>query len=194
MKDFRTFGRGGCEWGDWEESAFDCDSPNDRNGACAYFDSWPECSAMQFRVWHIKEDLHIELKGEGFKVTDTKTKFFPDDCEGKDCNSYLTTIVFQIIEPQGRTEVVIPSEDIFQDECVIKWDKKYLYDLDGQKAKLDIKSVDHYKIEEILTAKQRKNYALQDRTIKLKKIVRKMGRYDISSQIDIARMCGDFTF
>ena len=191
MNDFRSFGRGGCEWGDWEDN-FEFDDPNDRNGASAYFDSWPECSAMQFRVWHIKEDLKIELKGEGFKISETKTKFFPDDIEGKDCSSYCTTIVFKLTEPQGMVEVVIPSEDIFQDECAIKWDNTYIYDLDDKKALLEIKGVDHYKIEEILTDLQRKNYALNDRVLKLKKIVRKMNRYDIEYEIMLARMAGDF--
>ncbi len=191
MNDFRNFSKGGCEWGDWDAN-FEFDDPNDRNGACVYFDSWPECSAMQFRIWHIKEDLKIELKGDGFKIIDTKSKYYPDDIEGKDCSSYCTVIVFRLIEPQGKVEVVIPSEDIFQDECAIKWDKQYLYDLDDRKAILEIKDVDHYLIEEILTDLQRKNFAIDDRVLKLKKIVRKMQRYDIEYEINIARMQGDF--
>jgi len=191
MNDFRNFSKGGCEWGDWEDN-FEFDDPNDRNGACAYFDSWTECSALQFRIWHIKEDLKIELKGEGFKIIKTKTKFFPEDIEGKDCSSYLTTIVFRLIEPQGKVKVVIPSEDIFQDECAIKWDNQYLYDLDDRKAILKIKDVDHYLIEEILTDNQRKNFALDDRLLKLKKIARKMRRFDIEYELDLARMQGDF--
>ena len=192
MRDFRIFSGGGCEWGDWEDN-FGFDDPNDRNGACAYFDAWPHCSDMQFRVWHIKEDLGIELTGEGFKITERKTKFFPDDDgEVKDTSSYCTTLVFQLTKPQGMVSVVIPSEDLFQEDCSIKWDEQYIYDIDDQKAHLKIKSTDHYEIKEILSVEQQQHYVLQDRYFKLKSITRKMGDVDLIHQLNLAWLSGDF--
>lgn len=190
--DFRLFRNGGCEWGSWEDN-YCYDDPNDRNGACAYFDAWPTCSAMQFRVWHIKEDLLIELKGEGFKIKERQREFHQsDDGEGKDTSSYCTTIIFQLTAPQGKVGVVIPSETTWDDDTTIKWDDQYIYDFDGRKAHLDIKAFDHYEIKEILTTKQRKHYALQDRFYKLKDIARKMNRSDLMWQLDMARYSGDF--
>lgn len=192
MLDFRNFRNYGCEWGVWEDNSY-FDDPNDRSGACAYFDAWSTCSALQFRIWHIKENLHIELKGEGFNITERETKFFPDeDGEGKDTSSYCTTIVFQLTEPQGKAEVFIPTETLHQDSSSISWEKDFIYDLDGRKAHLDIKAFDHYEIKEILTDHERQSYALEDRVSKLKKIARKMNRYDILWQLDIAEIQGDF--
>lgn len=189
--DFRLFSDGSCEWGDWEDN-FEFDDPNDRNGACVYFDAWPSCSAMQFRVWHIDKDLKIEIKGEGFKLIETKSKFHPEDIEGKDCSSYCSTFVFQLTKPQGKVEVVIPSETTYEDECAIKWDLHHIYDIGGRRAHLDIKSVDHYEIKEILSTKQKQKYALEDRYFKLKAIARKMNRHDLIRQLDMARIGGDF--
>ena len=192
MKDFRHFRDGGCEWGDWEDN-YCYDDPNDRNGACAYFDAWSSCSAMQFRVWHIKEDLHIELKGEGFKIKERVREYHPeDDGEGKDTSTYCTAIIFQLTSPQGMAEVSIPSETLYQDSSSIRWEDGFIYDFDNTKAHLDIKSVDHYEIKEILTENQRQNYALSDRVHKLKKIVRKMNRHDIEFQLLQAYVSGDF--
>ena len=192
--DFRLFGHDSCEWGDWEDNSF-FDDPNDRNGACAYFDAWATCSAMQFRVWHIKGDLKIEIKGEGFKVIETKSKFHQDEFEdGQDCSSYCSTFVFQLTKPQGKVELVIPSETLhFDNECAIKWDDHYIYDIGGQKAHLEIKAEDHYEIKEILSTKQKQKYALDDRYFKLKTIARKMNRYDLIHQLDMAWIGGDFS-
>jgi hypothetical protein len=194
--DFRLFGEGSCEWGVWEDNTF-FDDPNDRGGACVYFDAWANCSAMQFRVWHIHKDLKIEIKGEGFNLIETKSKFYPDDDLGEentaDCGSYCSTFVFQLTKPQGNVEVVIPSETLyFDDECSIRWDEQYIYDMKGRKAHLEIKSEDHYEIKEILTNKQKQHYALEDRCYKLKSIARKMNRYDLVHQLDMAWIAGDF--
>lgn len=192
MKDnFRIFRNGECEWGDWEDNSY-YDDPKKRSGACAYFDAWPSCSAIQFRVWHIKEDLHIELKGEGFKIIERQCVYHQDEFEGKDISSYCTTLVFQIIEPKGKAEVYIPSETLNEDNSSIKWEDGLLYDLDNRKAQIEIKAVDHYEIKEILTDSERQNFALKDRVHKLTKIVRKMGRDDIEYQLDLARIFGDF--
>ena len=115
-----------------------------------------------------------------------------DDGEGNDTSCYCTTIVFRITNPQGKVEVVIPSETLYQDECSIRWDEQYIYDLNGRKAHLDIKAQDHYEIKEILSVKQRQHYALQDRYHKLKSISRKMGRVDILRELDMAWISGDF--
>ena len=191
--DFRLFGHHSCEWGDWEENSF-FDDPNDRNGACVYFDAWANCSAMQFRVWHIDKDLKIEIKGEGFKLIETKSNFYPDEFDdGKDCSSYCSTFVFQLTNPQGKVEVVIPSETLhFDNECSIRWDEQYIYDIGGRKAHLEIKAEDHYEIKEIHSTKQKQKYALDDRYHKLKAIARKMNRYDLIHQLDMAWIGGDF--
>ena len=190
--DFRLFTNDSCEWGDWEDNSY-FENPKDRNGACAYFDAWKSCGALQFRIWHIDKDLHIELKGEGFKMRSRKRVYYQeDDGEGNDTSCYCTTIVFRITNPQGKVEVVIPSETLYQDECSIRWDEQYIYDLNGRKAHLDIKAQDHYEIKEILSVKQRQHYALQDRYHKLKSISRKMGRVDILRELDMAWISGDF--
>ena len=190
--DFRRFRNGECEWGYWEDN-YCYDDPNDRNGACAYFDAWPTCSAMQFRVWHIKKDLHIELKGEGFKIKNREREYHQsDDGEGKDTSSYCTTIIFQLTAPQGMAEVSIPSETLYQDKSSIRWEDGFIYDLDDIKAHLDIKAFDHYEIKEILTIRERERFALSDRVYKLKSIARKMNRGDILWQIDMAQIQGDF--
>jgi hypothetical protein len=192
--DFRLFGEGECHWGDWEDNSF-FDEPCKRNGACVYFDAWATCGAMQFRVWHIKKDLKIEIKGEGFNLIETKSKFHQDEFEdGRDCSSYCSTFVFQLTEPQGKVEVVIPSETLcyYEDQCSIKWDEHHIYDMSGRKAHLKIKAEDHYEIKEILSAKQRQHYALEDRYHKLKAIARKIKRYDLVHQLDMAWVCGDF--
>ena len=190
--EFRRFRNYGCEWGAWEDN-YCYDDPNDRNGACAYFDAWPSCSAVQFRVWHIKEDLHIELKGEGFKIKERERVYHKeDDGYGKDTSSYCTTIVFQLIAPQGMAEVSIPSETLHQYSSSIRWEDGFIYDLDDTKAHLDIKAFDHYEIKEIFTESERQRYALSDRVSKLKGIARKMNRADILWQIDMAQLQGDF--
>jgi hypothetical protein len=190
--DFRLFTHDSCEWGDWEDNYY-FDDPNERNGACAYFDAWANCGAMKFRVWHIKKDLKIEIKGEGFNLIETKSKFHQDQFEdGKDCSSYCSTFAFQLTKPQGKVEVVIPSETIHEDECAIKWDKHHIYDLSGRKAHLEIKAEDHYEIKEIISTKQKQKYALDDRYHKLKVIARKMKRYDLIHQLDMAWIGGDF--
>lgn len=188
--DFRLFGHHSCEWGDWEDNSF-LDDPNDRNGACAYFDAWATCSAMQFRVWHIDKDLKIEIKGEGFNLIETKSKFYPEEIDGQDCSSYCSTFVFQLTKPQGKVEVVIPSETTYDDSS-IRWDEQYIYDFSDRKAHLEIKAEDHYEIKEILSTKQKQKYALDDRYHKLKAIARKMNRYDLIHQLDMAWIGGDF--
>lgn len=189
-EDFRLFRNSGCEWGCWDDNS--CRDPQDRGGACLYFDAWPTCSALQFRVWHIKEDLHIELKGEGYKINKRECVYHPDEYEGVDQSTYCTSIIFQLTEPQGHIEVSIPSETIYDDSS-IKWDDQYIYDLAGRKAHLNRKAEDHYEIKEILTVNQRQNYVLSDRVHKLKKIARNMRRHDIEWELDMARFSGDFT-
>ena len=189
-EDFRLFRNGGCEWGSWDDNS--CLEPHERSGACAYFDAWPVCGAMQFRVWHIKKDLHIELKGEGYKIKKRECVYHPDDFEGEDQSTYCTTFVFNLTQPKGQVEVSIPSETMWDDNSSIKWGDGFIYDFDHRKSHLEIKAVDHYEIKEILSSNQCQNFALQDRVLKLKSIVRKMNRCDIEYQIDLARYSGDF--
>ena len=99
--DFRLFSNGGCEWGSWDDNS--CREPHERSGACAYFDAWPVCGAMQFRVWHIKKDLNIELKGEGYKIKKRECVYHPDEYEGEDLSTYCTTFVFNLTQPKDRS-------------------------------------------------------------------------------------------
>ena len=188
--DFRLFSNGACEWGSWDDDS--CREPHERSGACAYFDAWPVCGAMQFRVWHIKKDLNIELKGEGYKIKKRECVYHPNEYEGEDLSTYCTTFVFNITQPKGQIEVSIPSETMWDDNSLIKWEDGFIYDLDHRKAHLEIKAFDHYEIKEILTDIQRQKFALSDRVYKLKNIARKMNRSDILWQIDMAQIQGDF--
>jgi hypothetical protein len=103
-------------------------------------------------------------------------------------------ITLSSMTPMIEVVVVIPSETLdFDDECSIRWDKKYIYDIKGRKAHLEIKAEDHYVIKEILSTKQKQKYALDDRYFKLKAIARKMNRHDLIQQLDMAWIGGDFS-
>lgn len=190
MKDFRVFGDGGPNFGCWDEN-FHFDDPNDRGGAVAYFDAWSECDSVQMRIWHIDKDLKATFNGEGFKITKSETKFYPDDLDGKDCSSYCTFHTIKITEPSGHIEVTVPNETTYDDN-IIRWGNGKITDFNGRKAHFKKINDDHYKFNEILTLKEKQNYVIEDRYHKLLKIVRKMNRLDLYHQLNMAHISGDF--
>ena len=191
MKDFRLFGFGGPEWGNWEDNYL-CE-PHERGGASAYFDAWPECNAFCIRVWHIDPKLEINFLGEGFEIVETKQTHHPDkDLEtGKDNSSYCTRYTFKF-EESGSITVEIPSESYWGEENVIEWGKGKIKDFMGRVAHYERINRDHYKVREILTDYQRKTFAVDDRVIRLQKIAVKMNRFDIQHQLRLCSAMGDF--
>lgn len=191
MKNFRLFGEDSREWGSWDDN-YIFENPNDRGGAATYFDAWEECGSLQFRIWHIKKDLHIDLIGNGFNIVERKIKFHPDEFQGMDYSSYCTTIIFQLTEPQGQVEVKIPDETFYDDDAIIQWGNGIIKDFIGREAKLDIKALDHYKISEILTPKQKQNFVLEDRVDKLIKIVQGKSWSGLARDLFLAKARGEF--
>jgi hypothetical protein len=190
MKEFREFGHGGPEFGCWDEN-FHFEDPNDRGGACAYFDAWSECNSVQMRIWHIDKDLKATFTGDGFKITKSETKFYPDDIEGKDSSSYCTFHTIKITKLSGHIEVTIPNETTYDDN-IIRWGDGKITDFYGKKAHFKKVNDDHYKFDEILTNKQKQYYVMQDRYYKLLKIAHKMNRPDIHRELNFAHISGDF--
>ena len=109
-----------------------------------------------------------------------------------DYSSYCTTIIFQITEPQGQVEVKIPDETFYDDDAIIQWGDGIIKDFIGREAKLDIKALDHYKISEILTPKQKQNFVLEDRVDKLIKIVQGKSCPDLARDLFLAKARGEF--
>lgn len=191
MKDFKKFGWGNCVFGSWEENF---GLPKDqKSGASVHFDAWPICSAVQVRVWHVKEDLKIKVFGERFVITKKETKFFKDfyEVNQTDESSYCTFFTISIDAVRsGFIKVLIEGEETY-DNNVISWGKGKITDFSGNEANL--KSVNGgYEIEEILTIKEVQNFALRDRVIKLKKICLNLGLNSAAYEIDLGRIHGDF--
>lgn len=175
--DFRRFSNAGIECNGWEDN-FECvyeGRPEDRKGAFVLFDAWEENDLFMFRIFHIDKDLPITLKGENFReVRDRKLKYIPDVCdetgEEKSYGEYLTTIYWESTSPKGKVEVCIDPETY--GEMQVDWSDGIISDFHDLKCNFTVNpETGFYKLSEILTVRQRQQFALDDRYFKLKTIL-----------------------
>ena len=187
---FRLFTQGGVEFGGWDENPF-LEDDQDRSGGVAYFDAWPQCTHFDLRVWHIKEDLKINLKGHGFTILNKESKHIPDSCEmtGRDLSSYLTKYSLTI-ESEGVLELELEGE-LPQDNNKLSWEGGTITDFRGREA--TYKEIQGgYELREVLSLKEREKFAIVDRVLKLEKMMKSMGDLETHQELILGRIHGDF--
>jgi len=187
---FRLFSQGEAEFGGWSENPF-LEDDQDRSGGIAYFDAWPQCTHFDLRVWHIKEDAKINLKGHGFKVINEESKYIADSCEmtGRDLGTYLTKYSFTI-ESEGVLELELEGE-LPQDNNKLSWEGGTITDFRNRKA--TYKEIQGgYELREVLSRKELEKFAIVDRVLKLEKMMKSMGDLETHHELVLGRIHGDF--
>jgi hypothetical protein len=194
-KKFRIFNIGSIQVGGYEDNSFE-DDPDKRSGAMVIFDAWDQSSYFQFRIYHPEKDLPIKLTGTGFAQIDRTSKYIPDtDWEtGKelDYGEWLTTISFYLAAPEGQVQVDVPKTHPWDEDSIVKWDSTHIYDIHECKAELKVVSPRNYEVKELLSAKQRAKFALNDRYYKLRQICIKNRLFLAHQELSLAQLHGDF--
>lgn len=146
-----------------------------KSGYHVVFDAWSQTYNFVWRVWSINPDLKVEVRGEGFEVVGRDRASMKqsdwDDDEDKpegEWEDYCHIIKWELRADAGYSEVFLPGIDPLR----VSWSNGVMLDLEGNEARI-VRRVDHVRIVEILTAEERKSYALEDRIDKLMKMVRR---------------------
>jgi hypothetical protein len=170
---FRLFSRGEKFFGGRSDTVEEAN----QKGAMLIFDSWEETDYFQMRLWHCSEDLEISLEGSGFKEIEREInkhicQYWCFDTDKEiDYEDYCTIVRFSLTESEGSVSVSTNEDFPFDDVAKVSWSEGKITDLDEKEAHLDFVS-NYYKVREILTLSQRREYILEDRIDKLLKISR----------------------